>query len=114
MKKVKHILIMAVLVLLGTGGLTTVNAETEIVNTDEVKLTQQQKEELSVIHKNILTEKKRLISKYIEFGVLTEEKGQRIINRMDEHYSMLEKEGFMPRHMSEKNNWKHHHPDQQN
>ncbi|MBM7693839.1 hypothetical protein JOC77_003283 [Peribacillus deserti] len=111
MKKM-NILIMAVLVLLWSGTLSSAQAET--VNKGEVKLTQQQKEELSALHRNILAEKKKLITKYVEYGILTEEKGKKILTRLEEHYSMLEKEGFVPQHKMGRDKWKHHHPNHQN
>lgn len=64
-------------------------------NTEEVKLTDAQKAELAKLHKSILEQKKQLIQKYVEFGVIPKEKGDKMIQRFDEHYKMLEQNGFV-------------------
>jgi hemolysin activation/secretion protein len=64
-------------------------------NQPEVKLTEQQKTELANLHKDILEKKKEMISKYIEFGVIPEEKGQMMISHFEKHYEMLEQNGFV-------------------
>lgn len=72
---------------------------------DKVELTKQQQEEMAEIHHEILEKKKEVIAKYVEFGVFSEEKGAHIIEKMEQHYSKLEKNGFIPQ-------WdkrKHHH-----
>jgi len=63
--------------------------------TEEVKLTDAQKAELAKLHKGILEQKKQLIQKYVEFGVIPKEKGDKMVERFDEHYKMLEKNGFV-------------------
>ena len=61
----------------------------------EVKLTEQQKTELANLHKDILEKKKEMITKYVEFGVIPEEKGQMMISHFEKHYEMLEQNGFV-------------------
>jgi polyribonucleotide nucleotidyltransferase len=61
----------------------------------EVKLTEQQKTELANLHKDILEKKKEMINKYVEFGVIPEEKGQMMISHFEKHYEMLEQNGFV-------------------
>lgn len=63
--------------------------------TEEVKLTEAQKGELAKLHKNLLEQKKQLIQKYVEFNVLPKEKGDEMIQRYEEHYKMLEENGFI-------------------
>ncbi|AGK56117.1 YckD family protein [Bacillus sp. 1NLA3E] len=60
-----------------------------------VQLTEQQKTELANLHKDILEKKKEMILKYVEFGVIPEEKGQMIISHFEKHYEMLEQNGFI-------------------
>ncbi|WP_078427111.1 DUF2680 domain-containing protein [Alkalihalobacterium alkalinitrilicum] len=67
----------------------------------EVKLTKEQKEELSVLHRDVLEKKKEVISKYVEFGVFSEEKGTEIIEKFEKHYAKLEENEFIPK-------WDHH------
>jgi hypothetical protein len=61
----------------------------------QVQLTEQQKSELAKLHKDILEKKKEMIQKYVEFGVIPEEKGQMMIAHFEKHYEMLEQNGFM-------------------
>ncbi|OEF96599.1 YckD family protein [Desulfuribacillus alkaliarsenatis] len=63
----------------------------------EVNLSVEQKNELAKIHKDLLQNKKQLISKYVEYGVVTKEQGDKITSRFDERYDKLEKNGFVPK-----------------
>ncbi|WP_202080475.1 YckD family protein [Caldalkalibacillus salinus] len=71
-----------------------------------VQLTKEQQNEISALTREIMDKKKEVISKYVDYGVLSEEKGQQIIDHMDEHYSKLEQNGFVPPFDKYK---KHHH-----
>ncbi|MBB6214436.1 uncharacterized protein YlaN (UPF0358 family) [Anaerosolibacter carboniphilus] len=62
-----------------------------------VQLTEAQKKELATLQKEILMKRKEVISKYVEYGVMTEEKGKKIISRLEKHYEKLEKNGFVPK-----------------
>ena len=64
----------------------------------QIQLTDSQKAELSEIYQDIMEEKKELIQKYVEFGVLSKEKGDQMIQRFEKHYKMAEKNGFMLPH----------------
>ncbi|WP_147535070.1 YckD family protein [Bacillus marasmi] len=65
----------------------------------QVQLNEQQKAELAKLHKDILEKKKEMIQKYVEFGVIEEEKGQMMIAHFEKHYEMMEQNGFtMPHH----------------
>lgn len=64
----------------------------------QIQLTESQKAELSEIYQDLLEEKKELIQKYVEFGVLSKEKGDRMIQKFEGHYKMAEKNGFMLPH----------------
>jgi hypothetical protein len=70
----------------------------------EVKLTEAQKTELAKLHKDILEKKKEMVHKYVEFGVIPEDKGQMMIKHFEKHYEMLEQNGFVLRPMP------HQHP----
>ncbi len=71
----------------------------------KIQLTESQKAELSEIYQDLLEEKKELIQKYVEFGVLPKEKGDQMIQKFEDHYKMAEKNGFMMPHFSHD---KHH------
>jgi hypothetical protein len=74
-----------------------------------VKLTKKQQAELTTLHKDILDKKKQLISKYVEYGVMPKEKGDKIISRLEDRYTKLKENGSVPK-------WdkmhKHHHHDE--
>jgi len=61
---------------------------------DTVQLTPEQKAELTKLNKEILTLKKELITKYVKYGVISEEKGKKIISRLEKRCKNLEEEGF--------------------
>ena len=72
----------------------------------QIQLTESQKAELAEIYQDLMEEKKELIQKYVEFGVLSKEKGDKIIQKFEEHYKLAEKNGFtLPHHHGD-----HHHP----
>ncbi|WP_409341674.1 YckD family protein [Paenibacillus sp. MBLB4367] len=68
----------------------------------KVQLTDQQKNELAALHKDILAKKKEVIGKYVKFGVMSEEKGKHAVDRMEKRYEKLEQNGFIPK-------WDKHH-----
>jgi uncharacterized protein YlaN (UPF0358 family) len=72
-----------------------------------VQLTETQKKELATLQKDILMKRKEVISKYVEYGVMTEEKGKKIISRLEKRYQKLEENGFIP--MWDKSKKKHCH-----
>jgi uncharacterized lipoprotein YehR (DUF1307 family) len=78
-----------------TSSFAEVEKPEEANNTQEVKLTDAQKAELAKLHKGILEQKKQLIQKYVEFGVIPKEKADKMIQRFEEHYKMLEENGFI-------------------
>ncbi|MBD1382029.1 YckD family protein [Metabacillus arenae] len=73
----------------------------------DVKLTEEQKKEMSALQKEVMEQKKEIINKYIEYGVFTEEKGQKIISHLEKHYNKLKQNGFVPK--LDKKHSKHHH-----
>jgi hypothetical protein len=68
---------------------------TESDQAAKVQLTEEQKKELSVIHDEILAKKKELISKYVQFGVMSEEKAKEALEHMEERHAKLEKNGYI-------------------
>lgn len=59
-------------------------------------LTEMQKQELAALYKNMFDQKKQLIAKYLQFGVITDEKAKLWTERVDQHYAKLEQKGFVP------------------
>jgi len=64
---------------------------------EDVTLTEEQKEEMEFLQKNALDQHIGIISKYVEYGVFTKEKGDKIISHFQKHYEELEKNGFIPK-----------------
>lgn len=62
----------------------------------QVKLTVEQTNELAKIQKDLFKNKKALISKYVEYGVMTKEQGEKINSRLDERFKKMENNGFVP------------------
>ncbi|WCK56643.1 YckD family protein [Aneurinibacillus sp. Ricciae_BoGa-3] len=61
-----------------------------------VQLSQQQKNELAALYKDLFEKRKQLVSKYVQYGVITEEKGDKILSHMDKRYKRMEQNGFIP------------------
>ncbi|GGE56546.1 hypothetical protein GCM10011391_39320 [Pullulanibacillus camelliae] len=59
-----------------------------------IQLTQQQKNEITKLQKNILQQKKALIQKYVEYGVIPKAKGKEILSHLDEHMKHLGESGY--------------------
>lgn len=104
---------MLLLAMIG-GFASTGFAQTEADNQEVVKqvtLTDEQKAELDVIYRNILEQKQQLANKYEEFGVITSEKKEKWMARMDEHYEQLKESGYImswEKHKHHKHKRKHH------
>ncbi|HET7580665.1 MAG TPA: YckD family protein [Bacillales bacterium] len=90
---------LALLLSFSIGTTVTVHAQSPSENPSKttIQLTGKQKRELAALHKEILQKKKALISKYIEYGLISEKRGQRLIAHIDRHYARMEKEGFVPK-----------------
>ena len=62
----------------------------------KIQLTQKQKNELSGLHKKMLKDKKEIISKYVEYGVMSKEKGEKVKEHMERHFDKMERNGYTP------------------
>lgn len=58
-------------------------------NTD-VTLTEEQKQDMLRLHQEMLKLKKSMIQRYVEYGVYTEEKGEKIISYLEKRFTKLE------------------------
>ncbi len=61
-----------------------------------VDLTEEQKEELSTLHKDIIEKKKELVDKYVEFGMIPENKKEKIKTHLDDRFNRLVENNFQP------------------
>ena len=85
----------AVIVILSLGFIGFMAVDTKAEGTT-VTLTEVQQKEIAALQKEILEQRKTIINKYVEYGVFTAEKGNRIIAHLEERYAKLEQNGFIP------------------
>ncbi len=71
-------------------------------NGQEIQLTDQQKAELDVLYKDIMETRKQIINKYVEYGVISEEKAEKKIAHINEFYEKLKSNNYIPK-------WNHKH-----
>jgi C-terminal processing protease CtpA/Prc len=98
---------------------STVHATTQEEKSEKpIQLTEQQKAKLDKLHKELLEKKKELIRQYVEYGMISKEKGNDIISHLEEHYNRLKQKEFSPHgNHPEKGHWHHnhhHHDDSEN
>lgn len=99
MKKTSGLIILTMVLLFGFQ-VNTAHGETPQMEkrpvTHQVKLTTEQQKQIEVLEQQILSKRKEVIEKYVQYGVLTKEQGTHITKRMDEHYNHLKNNGFVP------------------
>jgi hypothetical protein len=76
----------------------------------KVELTDKQKAELDTLYSELFTKKKAVIDKYVEFGVFSKEVGDKKKAWMDERYSKLKENGYIPSHCPHKHKMKNMQP----
>ncbi|RKD25158.1 hypothetical protein BEP19_04375 [Ammoniphilus oxalaticus] len=81
---------------LSFGGGALIQAEESGVN-ETVQLTEQQQQELAKLHKKMIEQHKKVVAKYVEFGVFSKDKGEKIDAMLDKKYEKLEQNGFIPK-----------------
>lgn len=59
-------------------------------------LTAKQQKELAKLYKNLYTNQKKLIGKYAEFGIITQEQAAMWLSRLEARYEKLKANNFMP------------------
>ena len=83
----------AILMTIGMMGLS-LEAKAEMQT--DVKLSTEQQEEMKSLQQDALNQKKEIINKYVEYGVFSKEKGEKIITHLEERYLKMEQNGFVP------------------
>ncbi|WP_227935638.1 DUF2680 domain-containing protein [Alkalihalobacillus deserti] len=61
------------------------------------ELTEEQKGEMAKLHMEVLEKKKEVVAKYVEFGIFSPEKAEKINAMFDKHYQKLEENKFIPK-----------------
>lgn len=96
MKKLYFSCIVAFCLCLSLGSVTHAHMDCDGINSD-VELSDAQKQELQGITEVIFANKKEMINLYVEFGVLTEEKGEKMLKKMEKHHLKLKENGYVPK-----------------
>jgi DNA-binding PadR family transcriptional regulator len=92
--------LVGIATIIFTLGLVFSSVSAQTGQGDEIKnvtLTEEQKKELAKLHNEVLEKKKEIVSKYIEYGVFPEEKGKKIMEKMDNRFKMLEENNYIPK-----------------
>ncbi len=95
MRKIWLSMLVVSFILLSS--VTSVSAHMDCEEFKEVELTDAQKGELEVLTRAMFEQKKQLIGKYVEFGMFTEEAGEKMLKKLDKRYQKLAEEGFVPK-----------------
>lgn len=99
MKKIFASLMVIVMCSIGLSSIAFAEEAQSVKQEKKVELTNKQQEEIKAIHQTILEQRKQLISKYVEFGQLSKERGDQLKDRLDQKFKAMEEMGFqMPPH----------------
>ena len=99
MKKVMNVLIILSLVF-ASSSLLLAKEKDDSDRTDqsqELELTKDQKDELDHLYTELLSTHKKIINNYVEFGVISQQKGDFIISRIKERHERIKDDGFIPK-----------------
>lgn len=66
-----------------------------------IQLNEEQKQEMAMLYEKLFSVKKEIIQKYAEFGVISTEKAEEIVGKMEEHHKKVQESDFIPK-------WEHH------
>ncbi|MEH7386272.1 DUF2680 domain-containing protein [Bacillus sp. JJ1521] len=96
MKRMTGLVLLLSFILFGG-----IQANAEMEKDDQrpkVELTDKQKQEMDKLYLELLTIEKKIINKYVEFGVLSKEEADKKLNWLNEHYQKIKERGYIPRH----------------
>ncbi|WP_138420335.1 YckD family protein [Aquibacillus sediminis] len=108
---IKTLLTVALMATVVGVGSMQVNAEEEQDHKsyfNDVELTEQQKTELEALYQDVINRRKGIINKYEEFGVIDEDKAEKMKAHLDEFYEKLKEDEFVPK-WDKKHKGKHKH-----
>ena len=66
------------------------------VHKNDVELNEEQKAELEQLHTELFAVHKKILEKYAEYGVLSEEKFNSKLEHMEEYHKNLKDNGYIP------------------
>ncbi|SDK19504.1 YckD family protein [Sediminibacillus albus] len=76
-------------------GAVEIQAEEDTGTQKKVELTEGQQKELAILYQDLLDKRKGIINKYLEFGVISAEKAEKMTEHLDGYYKKLEANGFI-------------------
>ncbi|MBO8156916.1 MAG: YckD family protein [Bacillaceae bacterium] len=91
------VLLAAMISVLMLAAINPVGAEpeTDVEVKADVTLTDEQKKEMEALYKEFFDLHKNIIKKYVEYGVITQEKADKKMSFLDKHYEKLKENGFV-------------------
>lgn len=95
-------LIAAAAALTFTLAASAVSAEEPAVTKEGAKLTTEQQRQMAVLYEELFAKRKEIVAKYVEFGVIPEEKGKKIEAHLNKRMEKLKEHGYLPPHHSKK------------
>ncbi|WP_100333705.1 YckD family protein [Bacillus alkalisoli] len=97
MKKYTVSLLVGMMFFLGTATFSHAFGGSDSWINKDVQLTEEQKQEMAQMQMEALEQKKKIINKYVEYGVISEKKAEKIVSKFEKHYSKIEENGFIPK-----------------
>ena len=93
------LLVLVFTVLMIGSGIITVEAQPDHHKPkfQDVELSEEQTKELKVRYEDLVNQRKGIIEKYKEFGVLSEEDATKMQEYLDLYFQKLESDGFIPK-----------------
>ena len=107
MRKILISIFAFTLIFSGLTATSTVKAEMK--KTPDVQLTTEQKAELSELYKAKQEIESKILDKYVQFKVLTEDQKVKIMEHKDKWFKVLEENGFVIPHHGH-DNWQQAKP----
>ncbi|MFC4560049.1 DUF2680 domain-containing protein [Virgibacillus kekensis] len=98
MKRLIYLTFSAVLCSVFIFGSVSSLAQEEKEVKQDIKLTEEQQGELEVLYNGLFEKHKQIINKYMEYGVFSKEKGEKIISHLEERQTKMKENGYVPPH----------------
>jgi peptidoglycan hydrolase CwlO-like protein len=106
MKRFVLMLVAMVLSVSVVGPSVFAEVDSKDTNQPKVELNEKQKKEMEALHKELFEIHKKILNKYAEIGVLTQEKVDMKIERMEKFHEKLKENGYVPDWHKKKDNMK--------
>ncbi|MFT4416738.1 YckD family protein [Fredinandcohnia humi] len=78
------------------GTLTSAEMDSKDGERAKIELTDEQKQELDALYKDLLEARKAILDKYVEYGVLSKGEAEKKLAWLEEHYTKVKEHGYLP------------------